>query len=450
MEPAAVERIIRSIVPIRGEFAAFAVGVATGAFHHSSQFGLGWERDFWMLPMQRLMRRLPGLASASHFFGMFADELIVPYFAALYWLLDKHKCVYGIFLVPVSELANGALKWYFRVPRPSWIDDRVMHRGSWSHEYSFPSSHSQIIWALAHFFSQSSTARLRRRLFGATMSRTALMSAYLLVAPYAFAAAVAASRVFLGVHYPRDISVGAGIGVGLAAMHIQLLPRVKRTLKRAQPLTRIAALQLFALLIGLANQSARRRAAAAVAKRGQVDNGVLEDWAERAGRSKDREKKVVEHRYLDPIGEPAKGYLGQTGVLAGLGLSVSLLASRADIARARSSARGGRLGVFMRLAEALHLPLPTGWAAGSARMVLGLAGLMAVFLSARAREKELDRSAERGERKKVKRGLLPVMMKCLDAREWTSNPAVIRYLRHAFVPIYILIFAPLAFKRLGI
>ena len=41
-------------------------------------------------------------------------ELMVPYFALLYWILDKYKCVYGIWLVPVSEVLNGCLKWYIQ------------------------------------------------------------------------------------------------------------------------------------------------------------------------------------------------------------------------------------------------------------------------------------------------------------------------------------------------
>jgi len=51
------------------------------------------------------------MAPAMHFLGMFADELQVPYFALLYWMLDKYKCVYGIWLVPLSEIFNGCMKW---------------------------------------------------------------------------------------------------------------------------------------------------------------------------------------------------------------------------------------------------------------------------------------------------------------------------------------------------
>jgi hypothetical protein len=64
-----------------------------------------------MIPLQKALDRVPGMPSAMHILGMFADELMVPYFALLYWIFDKYKCVYGIWLVPVSEILNGCLKW---------------------------------------------------------------------------------------------------------------------------------------------------------------------------------------------------------------------------------------------------------------------------------------------------------------------------------------------------
>lgn len=117
---------------------------------------------------------------------MVAPNGLTAYFAALYWLIDKHQCVYGVWLIPASVLVNGILKWCFRVPRPGWSDPNLgmkvtlagvcvldvcveylclsshsicadfgihnMIYQGWSHEYSFPSGHSQLAWALATFF----------------------------------------------------------------------------------------------------------------------------------------------------------------------------------------------------------------------------------------------------------------------------------------------------------
>jgi undecaprenyl-diphosphatase len=41
-----------------------------------------------------------------------------------------------------------------------------------------------------------------------------------------FASLVAASRVVLGLHYPSDVLAGAGIGAGLAALSMYLIPIV--------------------------------------------------------------------------------------------------------------------------------------------------------------------------------------------------------------------------------
>ena len=75
------------------------------------RFGLEYEREKLMVPLQKALDKIPGMADAMHVLGMFADEFLVPYFALCYWILDKYKCVYGIWLVPVSEIFNGCMKW---------------------------------------------------------------------------------------------------------------------------------------------------------------------------------------------------------------------------------------------------------------------------------------------------------------------------------------------------
>lgn len=72
--------------------------------------------------------------------------------------------------VPISEISNGLIKWYFRVPRPGWVDRSIELR-AWSHEYSFPSSHAQIIFSLATFFVLTSQQRMRKRMYVVAGSR---------------------------------------------------------------------------------------------------------------------------------------------------------------------------------------------------------------------------------------------------------------------------------------
>ena len=111
-----------------------------------------WERTWIMVPMQRL-RFLDVPSQALAVFGMV--EFLVVVFATLYWCLDQHKNVCGIWLVPLNEILNGCIKWLTRRGRPGWADERVELR-EWSDEFSFPSSHTQITAALALWFVLSS------------------------------------------------------------------------------------------------------------------------------------------------------------------------------------------------------------------------------------------------------------------------------------------------------
>ena len=134
-----------------------------------------------------------------------AGEGILPLFACLYWCIDQHKCIAGIWLVPLNEISNGCVKWLVRRARPAWVDGRVKLL-AWSDEFSFPSSHSQLTGAVMHFFVRAS---YHPEASSITPSWVA----------YAFVVAVALSRVHVGVHYPTDVVVGAASGILSAAVY---------------------------------------------------------------------------------------------------------------------------------------------------------------------------------------------------------------------------------------
>ena len=77
-----------------------------------------------------------------------SGDFLVVYFGVLYWNVNQAACVRYIWLVPVVEIACGFLKWYFGHPRPIWCDEKITMRAA-SHEFSFPSSHSMMSFALA-------------------------------------------------------------------------------------------------------------------------------------------------------------------------------------------------------------------------------------------------------------------------------------------------------------
>lgn len=220
--------------------------------------------------------------------------------------------MYGIWLVPVSECVNGTLKYYFRVPRPAWVDPKVT-MASWSHEYSFPSSHAQIIWALAAFFGGTSA----NPIFFDTFGGSRLSYWYYLALPYVFASAVSISRVYEGMHYPRDITVGAGIGVGLASVYMRLLPVIKRFLKRQTPFIRMGYLGSIGVILSFITRRAAEHA--------RRDCGTVSSWASNAVASnpekhtpkasnKGRQRNLSDQLAVKPgaSGSPGSGELAFT------------------------------------------------------------------------------------------------------------------------------------------
>ncbi|MEO5988572.1 MAG: phosphatase PAP2 family protein [Candidatus Eisenbacteria bacterium] len=112
--------------------------------------------------------------------------------------------------LPVLWLAmltvNYPLKRVFRRRRPfiAFVDARVL--GPKPLDSSFPSGHTAAAFAGAF-------------LFGAHLPLWSPLF-------YAIAALVGFSRIYLGVHYPSDVAMGALVGVGLAAGYLALLHMV--------------------------------------------------------------------------------------------------------------------------------------------------------------------------------------------------------------------------------
>ncbi|MBO3681260.1 bifunctional phosphatase PAP2/diacylglycerol kinase family protein [Streptomyces sp. NEAU-YJ-81] len=140
-------------------------------------------------------------------------------------------------LAAASLVSNVVVKWTVARKRP--VPDvvplvRRLRRQPWTS--SFPSGHSASAAAFATGVALES-------------SRYGLM-----VAP--LAAAVAASRVYVGVHYPSDVLAGIALGAGAAALTCRYWPPRPEAPAQARPRISAPALPKGEGLVVLVNQRA--------------------------------------------------------------------------------------------------------------------------------------------------------------------------------------------------
>jgi undecaprenyl-diphosphatase len=115
---------------------------------------------------------------------------------------SAHMAATGV----VALLLYRVLKRWTRRPRPFAQDRRIHALVRPLDEFSFPSGHT---------------------LHAVAFSVVALAH-YPLLAPLLipFSACVAVSRVVLGLHYPSDVMAATGIGIGIGALSLWLVPGV--------------------------------------------------------------------------------------------------------------------------------------------------------------------------------------------------------------------------------
>ncbi|MFF2362894.1 phosphatase PAP2 family protein [Streptomyces sp. NPDC058122] len=140
-------------------------------------------------------------------------------------------------LALASFTVNTLVKWSARRPRPLLEGVPAIRRlARQPHTTSFPSGHSASAAAFA------TAVALESRRYG------------LLVAPVA--AAVAFSRVYVGVHYPGDVLAGVAIGAGAAALTCRWWPLRPVLPERERPAARAPALPLGKGLVVVVDEPA--------------------------------------------------------------------------------------------------------------------------------------------------------------------------------------------------
>lgn len=125
------------------------------------------------------------------------QTVVILALAIAYWLYDKTFGEELAFTLLLSGLVNNLIKGIVKAPRPIGQEGVRTLREHTATGYSFPSGHSQNAGSLYFFLAKKLGGGLR----------------YLLAA--AVSLAVGLSRLYLGVHWPRDVAVGLVLGAAL-------------------------------------------------------------------------------------------------------------------------------------------------------------------------------------------------------------------------------------------
>jgi undecaprenyl-diphosphatase len=196
-------------------FAALAVHVRAGATQAFDDAILRWVGAHQVGWVHVAMLQVTAL-------GTGVVVMMVVAVAALFLWLTRHKHSATLLLVTtaVGILINSMLKDVFHRTRPSIFPSGVEVFSS-----SFPSGHSMsaaIVYGTVAYLA----ARLQQRHWARALTAVIALALILLIA---------ASRIYLGVHYPSDTVAGMVIGLAWAAFCMATLEAVQLVARRRAP-----------------------------------------------------------------------------------------------------------------------------------------------------------------------------------------------------------------------
>jgi len=175
--------------------------------------------------------RMPGLDEFMLLITKLGEETAFLVAALIvFWCVDKRKGYFVMTVGFIGTMANQFLKLACRVPRP-WVLDENFTILEQAREaaagYSFPSGHSQS--AVGTFGSIAAATQKR-------WVRWACIAVCVLV-PF--------SRMYIGVHTPADVLVGAGIAV------IMVLLLRKPVMEKGTPAMKVLIPVMILMAVGL-------------------------------------------------------------------------------------------------------------------------------------------------------------------------------------------------------
>ena len=188
-------------------FAKFASHVKSGRTQAFDDAVLQWVGQHRTPKLEPVMVEIT-------FLGTGTVVLMLVAVSGMFLWLSRHK--YSALLLLISTtggiVLNNLLKAGFERPRPQ-IFDWGTHVVSWS----FPSGHAMsaaVVYGTVAYLA----ARLQRRHWHRVVT---LLAALVLIV------LIAASRVYLGVHYPSDVLAGIIIGLAWAAFCMATLETIQ-------------------------------------------------------------------------------------------------------------------------------------------------------------------------------------------------------------------------------
>jgi membrane-associated phospholipid phosphatase len=178
----------------------------------------------------RLRQVLPGLVGLFEGLTFLGNEMFYLLFLPLvYWSFDRGAGARLTILFLVSAAANAMAKALFDMPRPfTYAPERV--RGLFDMELAeaqeryeatgngFPSGHTQNTLAIWGYLA-SQAHRLKAKGLGAAHALLLALAILLIVL-------VPLSRVYLAVHFPRDLAGGYILGAVLLLLFLRFEPAI--------------------------------------------------------------------------------------------------------------------------------------------------------------------------------------------------------------------------------